>query len=170
MNLQKIVVGVDGSPGSAAALEWTIQQAGANRAEIIAIHVVKPVATSSFGAAVGTPRYEADCFGPELRSNIAQAFFEPLKASGIDHRILSAQGHPAAEIMRIADDEDAGLVVVGNGLNSTMDEIFLGSVAHALTHSARRPLVIVPTHHFDDAVAARGRTQPAAEGKGALVA
>jgi len=43
MNVQKIVVGVDGSEGSDAALAWAIDEAGTSDAEIIAVHVVMPL-------------------------------------------------------------------------------------------------------------------------------
>jgi nucleotide-binding universal stress UspA family protein len=81
--------------------------------------------------------------------------------SGIKYRILTRHGHPATEILRLADDEDADLIVVGNGLNSTMAEIFLGSVAHAVTHHANRPLVIVPSHVPAASIDSLGRKQRA---------
>jgi K+-sensing histidine kinase KdpD len=82
-----------------------------------------------------------------------------LRTSRIAHRIVTVCGHPSTEILRVADHEDAGLVVVGNGLNSTMTEIFLGSVAHELSHHARRPLVIVPAHGHDPTMDVVGSNQ-----------
>jgi hypothetical protein len=54
------------------------------------------------------------------------------------------EGHPATEILGVADAEDAALIVVGNGLHSTVGDLFLGSVAHELTHRSWRPLTVVP--------------------------
>jgi nucleotide-binding universal stress UspA family protein len=160
MNAKKIVVGVDGSPGSGAAIAWAIHEAGTSRAEIIAVHVVKPVVShASAAASAGVRLHEFDHARPGRRSSVAHELFELLKTSGIEHRILTIEGHPATEILRVADDEDAGLVVVGNGLHSAMPEIFLGSVAHELTHRARRPLAIIPIHESDTAVDALGRKQ-----------
>jgi nucleotide-binding universal stress UspA family protein len=82
-----------------------------------------------------------------------------LRTSRIAHRIVTVCGHPSTEILRVADHEDAGLVAVGNGLNSTMREIFLGSVAPELSHHARRPLVIVPARGHDPTVDVVGRNQ-----------
>jgi len=77
---------------------------------------------------------ESDREQLDLLDGFAKEFSGALTTSGINYRILTRHGHPATEILRLADDEEADLIVVGNGLNSTMTEIFLGSVAHALTH------------------------------------
>ena len=47
MRTERIVVGVDGSPGSDAALEWAISEAGSAGAEIVAVHVVEPIIASA---------------------------------------------------------------------------------------------------------------------------
>jgi nucleotide-binding universal stress UspA family protein len=160
MRTERIVVGVDGSPGSDAALEWAISEAGSAGAEIIAVHVVEPIIAS---AAVPTPLALplGDPGSPHGRTLLAEACHDRLITSGVAHRILAVRGHPATEILRLADDEQADLIVVGNGLNSTMTEIFLGSVAHELTHHARRPLVIVPAHYPASDLDAVGRKHPA---------
>ncbi len=162
----KIVVGIDGSTGSDAAVEWAIDEAAAIGAEIIAVHVIRPLLRQTFGApAADTFPHGSDRVPSHQRSRVAEDFVGPLTTSGIAHRILTVQGHPATEILRVADDENAALIVVGNALHSTMAEIFLGSVAHELTHHAKRPLVIVPAHSPATPVDALGRKQSATEGE-----
>ena len=162
MNVRKIVVGVDGSEGSDAAVAWAIHEAGMRNAEIITVHVVMPLTPGAFASSVASnalPRSDheqldsLDVFAKEASGAVA--------TSGIKYRILTRHGHPATEILRLADDEDAALIVVGNGLNSTMAEIFLGSVAHAVTHHANRPLVIVPSHVPAASIDSFGRKQRA---------
>lgn len=159
MSAEKIVVGVDGSPGSDAALEWALRKAGSG-AEIIAVHVMEPIASP---APVITPLAFPlrDPRSSHGRRIAAEACCERLMTSGVAHRILAVRGHPATQILRVADHEQADLIVVGNGLHSTMTEIFLGSVAHELTHHARRPLVIVPARQPVPDVDALGRKYPA---------
>jgi nucleotide-binding universal stress UspA family protein len=162
----KIVVGIDGSTGSDAALAWAIDEAAAIGADIIAVHVIRPVLRPMFGGPVAdTAPHGSDRVPSHPRSRGAEEYAAPLKTSGIAHRILTVQGHPAAEILRVADDEDAALIVVGNALHSTMSEIFLGSVAHELTHHAKRPMVIVPARSPATPVDALGRKQRASEGE-----
>jgi nucleotide-binding universal stress UspA family protein len=160
MRTETVVVGVDGSPGSDAALEWAISHAGSAGAEIVAVHVMEPIAAP---AAVAYQRATPtrDSNSSYERTIVAETCAERLMTSGVAHRILAVRGHPATEILRAADDEHADLIVVGNGLHSTMTEIFLGSVAHELTHHARRPLVIVPASQPIPDVDAVGRKHPA---------
>jgi nucleotide-binding universal stress UspA family protein len=160
MNTRKIVVGVEGSLGSDAALEWAIHQAGPSGAEIVAVHAVQPVVPQALAATVAyTSRNESELWWFEMHVRVEEEFCRLLKTSRIAHRIVTVRGHPATEILRVADQEDASLVVVGNGLHSTMAEIFLGSVAHELSHHAKRPLAIVPTPVPATAVDALGRKQ-----------
>jgi nucleotide-binding universal stress UspA family protein len=143
MRTERIVVGVDGSPGSDAALEWAINEAGSAGAEIIAVYAVEPI---SAPAPITTPLATPLCHPGSSygRTIVIEPCRERLRTCRVAHRVLAVRGHPATEILRVADDEQADLIVVGNGLHSTMAEIFLGSVAHELTHHARRALVIVP--------------------------
>ncbi|HEX4863993.1 MAG TPA: universal stress protein [Acidimicrobiales bacterium] len=160
MNPKKIVVGVDGSPGSGAALAWAIDEAVALGAEVIAVHVVTPIlppASATISGYVPLREFERRRF--DRVSLLPEESLEPLKVSGVKHRMITISGRPATEILRIADEEDAVLVVVGNDLHSTMTEIFLGSVAHELTHHVRRPLAIVPIHSRAVRVDALGAKQ-----------
>jgi nucleotide-binding universal stress UspA family protein len=158
MNAKKIVVGVNGSAASNAALEWAMREAAVSGAEVIAVHVMKPVGGHEPLSVTDVRLREFDYLGDDTRSRVKQELFEPLTASEINHRILIVEGHPAAGILHVADAEDAGLIVVGNGLHSNMEDLFLGSVAHELTHRATRPLAIVPMPH-GDAIDATGRAQ-----------
>jgi universal stress protein A len=152
MNAKKIVVGVNGSAAANAALEWAVREAAPLEAEIIAVHVVRPIGGRAPAASVSDVRLrEFDYLGSDAQARVKRELFEPLTTSAIAHRIVIVEGHPATEILKVADAEDAGLIVVGNGLHSTMEDLFLGSVAHELTHRARRPLAVVPpaTHTAD---------------------
>jgi nucleotide-binding universal stress UspA family protein len=159
MNTQKIVVGVNGSAASDAALEWAIQEAESRGAEIIAVHVLKPVGTPGGTTVMDVRLREFEYLGDDVRSHVKKELFGPLTRTDVEHRIIVVEGHPATGILHVADTEDADLIVVGNGLHSTMEDLFLGSVAHELSHKARRPFALIPSERHDGAVDARGRDQ-----------
>jgi nucleotide-binding universal stress UspA family protein len=50
----------------------------------------------------------------------------------------------AAGLLRVADREEADLVVVGTRGQSTLAGRILGSTSYSLTHNARRPVIVVP--------------------------
>jgi nucleotide-binding universal stress UspA family protein len=159
MNMRKIVVGVNGSAASDAALEWAIKEATPSGAEIIAVHVLKPIGAHD-GPTVREVRLrELHYLGDDMRSHVEKELFGPLTRTDIKHRIMVVEGHPATAILHLADAEDADLIVVGNGLHSTMEDLFLGSVAHELSHKARRPFVLIPYAMHVGAVDAIGRDQ-----------
>ncbi len=159
MNEQKIVVGVNGSAASDAALEWAIQEAAPRGAEIIAVHVLKSVGVYRGPTLQEVRLREFEYLGDDMRSHVKKELFGPLTRTSAKHRIVVVEGRPASGILRVADTEDAGLVVVGNGLHSTMEDLFLGSVAHELSHRARRPFVLIPSALDVGLIDAIGRDQ-----------
>jgi nucleotide-binding universal stress UspA family protein len=60
----------------------------------------------------------------------------------------SEPGHDGAwaAILRVADEVDAEVIVVGTHGDTAVDDGLLGSVATALAHHTRRPLLLVPAH------------------------
>src|SRR5579872_421446 len=156
----KMVVGVNGSAASNAALDWAIHDAAPKGAEIIAVHVLRPMRGAASAASVAEVRLrEFDYLSGDTRSRVKAELFGPLMRSAVKHRIVIVEGHPATQILGVADAEDAALIVVGNGLHSTMEDLFLGSVAHELTHRSRRPLAVVPMTGYPDDVETTGKVQ-----------
>jgi universal stress protein A len=145
MNPKKIVVGVKGSAASTAALAWAVQEALSTGAEIVAVHVLRPTRGNDMSPTVAEVRLrEFGYLSSPIRSRVTSELFGPLAASTVDHRIVVVEGHPATAILSVADAEDADLIVVGNGVHDATGDLFLGTVAHELTHRSRRPLIVVP--------------------------
>jgi len=139
----KVVVGVDGSDHSARAVEWAADYAAGRVAEVIVVHVV-PVPIS---LAMGPYRiYERPTEGEldELRRVAELDWCKPLADAGIAHRIVVATGTPASELLRIADEENADLVVTGRRGLGGFAELLLGSTSHQVAHHLHCPLTIVP--------------------------
>ena len=141
---RRIVVGLDASPASEAALRWAIGYAGAVGAEVVAVHAFEAPVYFSYPYDNMTPVM----LDPELREGVRRRFEEdwcgPLVAAGIRHRAIMADGPPADVLLEVAEREAAELIVAGRrGLN-TLGEIVLGSVSHHLVHGSTRPVVLVP--------------------------
>lgn len=47
-------------------------------------------------------------------------------------------------ILDVADEEDAGVVVVGARGTSALASVLLGSVSYGLVHNSKRPVLVVP--------------------------
>lgn len=148
----RILVGVDGSQGSEAALAWAIRLARQTAAEIVALHAFEIPVYAQPDIAMG-PVYTAPPADPQwwdrLRQAMAHTFEQEwcasLARSGVPYRTVLAEGRPATVIEEVAEREAVDLVVVGRRGLGGLTELILGSVSHAIVHRVRRPVAVV-TH------------------------
>ena len=82
---------------------------------------------------------------PELEGKI-RGQVEALGSEGLDAtlEIRSGSKDVATLIAGAAEDVDAGLIVVATHGHGGLTAALMGSVARALCHTARRPLLVVP--------------------------
>lgn len=139
---ERIVVGVDGSPSSKAALKWAVRQAaltGSSVEAVIAWHY--PPMYGGFGTA---PVSAVDPVGFDeiaakaLNEAVAEAV-DP--ASSVRVSMKVAEGNPAQVLLETA--EGADLLVVGSRGHGGFTGALLGSVSqHCASHSPC-PVVII---------------------------
>jgi nucleotide-binding universal stress UspA family protein len=70
-----------------------------------------------------------------------------LQAAGVsaEGEIREANyGHIAAAILKVAQDHDARIIVLGSSSRTDLPRMPLGSVSTRLLHMATRPVLIVP--------------------------
>jgi nucleotide-binding universal stress UspA family protein len=85
----------------------------------------------------------AEAFPPERLQEMA----ELLDPMGLHWSTQQLVGEAASALMKIADEEDALMFVVGTrhvGFGGAVRKFFGGSVATRLTHRQWRPVVVVP--------------------------
>ena len=82
---------------------------------------------------------------PELEEKIEKRI-EELRSVGLDAtlEVRSGTKDVATLIAEAAEDVDADLIVVATHGNGGLTAALMGSVARALCHTARRPLLVVP--------------------------
>jgi len=138
----RIVVGVDGSSSSKAALAWAVDQArltGASVEAVIAWHypvVVGGIPFAPMGV-VDSPDYAE--FAMKVLSDAIAATVdpdEPVKVS-----LVVRAGNAAQALLEAARGAD--LLVVGSRGHGGFTEALLGSVSQACVHHARCPVVII---------------------------
>ncbi|MFC4059257.1 universal stress protein [Planomonospora corallina] len=135
----RVVVGVDGSPGGAEAVELAFAEASLRGAELHAVHAWSgPVIE-------GAPRLLAPAEVAEGEEQRVLA--ESLAGRRERHPDVKVveevtHGHPV-DVLKEASTE-ADLLVVGSRGRGDLTGLLLGSVSHSLLHHAACPLVIVP--------------------------
>jgi nucleotide-binding universal stress UspA family protein len=144
--VKRIVVGVDGSEGSARALRWAIGLAAEDGAEVIAVYALGPLEDLARGAsgAVSAGLGLVGSWRNELRRQLEEEWCSPLRSAGVPFRIQVARASAASALMAVADREDADLIVVGAHGHGGFEDRVLGGVSYKVSHRAHQPVVIVP--------------------------
>jgi nucleotide-binding universal stress UspA family protein len=130
---RSVVVGVDGSAASLAALRWAVGLAGISGARVSAVHAFTPGY-----AEVSPTQYEF------LQTEATQTLGVWCAESGVGESVDSfvVGGGPGA-LLTIVHPSD--LLVVGTRGDYGVAHLHLGSVAHHLVHHTSVPLAIVPS-------------------------
>jgi nucleotide-binding universal stress UspA family protein len=126
-----IVVGTDGSDTAAVALAEAIAMA---KAFDLSLHVVcayKPLPTKSL------PSEFADAVHPDSRPQaVLDDAASRARQAGVSVEPHSVTGDPADAILDVAEQVDAGLIVVGNKGIGSMRRFMLGNVPSKIVHHA----------------------------------
>ncbi|MGD9793850.1 MAG: universal stress protein [Acidimicrobiia bacterium] len=141
MNMETVIVGYNDSDASRAALRWVIDYAEDRSVELVVVTVVSSFVELEFAAAQMASYSARD----DALTHLNGQWTAPLRERGIAYRTGVGVGRPAAELMRIAREDHASLIVVGMSERGTLSELAFGSTQHSLLHHALRPVVAVPT-------------------------
>jgi nucleotide-binding universal stress UspA family protein len=71
------------------------------------------------------------------------AFSKSEEFAGLEVEDLLAHGEPAAEIVRVAEERGAGLIVVSSHGRTGLGRILFGSTAESVVRHARCPVLVV---------------------------
>lgn len=120
-----IVVGVDGSPGSEAAIEFAVQEARLRGSELVALHAMAEQAMPVGG--------RTDPLGGDRLAALAPADVS------LHRRRVDADPRSAL----VAASAHAAAIVVGSRGRGGMGGVLLGSVSQMLIHQAHCPVFVV---------------------------
>ncbi|MGZ4103622.1 MAG: universal stress protein [Actinomycetota bacterium] len=141
MRERRIVVGVDGSPGSLQALNWAIDLARDLEAEIIAVLALDlPLGLPP--QAIPSPFWDRS-WRDEMEGTFELDWCAPLREAGVKYRTVMQDGAPATVIAETAQREQADMIVAGARGRGSVTELVLGSVSHRLVHHSPCPVVVV---------------------------
>lgn len=137
--LERVVVGVDGSPSSMAGLGWIHETVPAS-VEIVAVRLFEPYdeAYGELGTRIVT----------EMRADARQQFENAVRELsteiGIPHRFATVFdiGRPGVGLLEMAADAD--LLVVGARGRSGLKAAVLGSTTSWILHNLECPTAVMP--------------------------
>ncbi len=142
--MQTIVVGYDETAPSKRALERAANIAQAFDSKIV-VTSVAPLLHSSPRSAASGPVDPTDSLAVHVEELRHAA--EYLESRGVTPELVPAIGEPAAAIVKLAEERDADLVVVGTREPGIIDRLMRHSVSRQVAKHVRRDLLIVHPEH-----------------------
>ena len=135
-----VAVGVDSSSTAAEAVKLAAELARRFEARLVLLSAYKD------GGPAASPTVDEELQWATSTSARQRAMIERteerLKRDGIRCSTLVAEGEPADVLVRLAEDCDADILVVGN---KGMQRRVLGSVPNTVTHKAGCSVLVVKT-------------------------
>jgi nucleotide-binding universal stress UspA family protein len=145
----RMLVGIDASPHSAKVLAAARDLAVKSKASVMVAHIrdiALPLAmAATAGRPGGMPRRELPPLEDEQTAHqLVEDAVKVFAEAGVPAKgqVGSGWGATARELLNLADQFNADLIVVGSH-GSQVTQILLGSVAYRVVHQAQCPVLVV---------------------------
>jgi nucleotide-binding universal stress UspA family protein len=132
----KLLLAFDGSQGSKRAVEFAGRAMGDSGFEIELIHVIRGEQEKY----VALAKESMDLAYDELEKSLIKAGFEP---DHVSSKIITGARSRAGSIIKEAEVENFGTVIVGRRGLSKVQEFFMGRVGHKVIQMAKKQAVWV---------------------------
>ena len=142
MTFKKILCPTDFSEASQLAIRVAADLAARDKGELCLVHVVevKPPRPPDPNFVMEVPEYERTLHADAQRQLDAVASsVEKVKVN-----TMVGHGDPGDEIVRIAQEEAADLIVMPTHGRTGLDHLMFGSVAEKVVRHAHRPVLTLP--------------------------
>lgn len=145
---EKILIATDGSGHSEKAADIAIEIAKVSKGKVTALYVIdigKEYATGDITYNIADEVIEA------MRSSLkkqgedaTRSVEEKAKKAGVTVERKVIEGHPASDILKMAQDSKMDLIVIGSIGVTGLNKFLLGSVAEKVVRNSRVPVMVVP--------------------------
>jgi nucleotide-binding universal stress UspA family protein len=129
------------SPASVQGLEQVADLATRLDAKVIVVYVRHLPATALMAPAASDPQLLQALDDQE--SAVRQQVFRIMGGTGAGWEFAVRVGSPGEEIVSVADQSGADLVVVGSNRHSSLHNVFLGSTAAYLATHSKAPVLVM---------------------------
>ena len=142
MEARVVVVGLDGSDGSVAALAASARLATVTGSRIVAVHVVRghPIVTAAPVSGAGALAVADDEVTDRSHLDCEVA----LAGTDVPWQFEVRHGDPVTEMARAAADHDAICVAIGRSARRRFTRGSRSTVSERLVDRCDRPVLVVP--------------------------
>jgi nucleotide-binding universal stress UspA family protein len=144
MPFRTVLSALDFSEASYKALQSAIELAVHFRANVVLVHVISDTPPTAADAAYvldGREGYEQD---QKQAAEQQLSLIRHAMLPNIQSRSVILQGDAAKEIVRVAAEEEADVIVIATHGTSGWRHLVFGSVAEKVVRHADRPVLVIP--------------------------
>ena len=142
--LERIIVGLDGSPDSLRAAEFAAHLANRLGAEVIGIHAMGLL--DAWGDDSSSGKHLSDS-RERMHAQLDGPWRRPFVDAAVRHRVVLLDGNPVLVLLSASLEFDADLIVVGGKGAGGLAEQLMGSTSTQLSERSAIPVVVVPSPH-----------------------
>ncbi len=144
----RIIACTDFSEVGNRAVEMAFAFAHGGPASVWLVHVVDPppMPNPMYAHYVNPSPWEPgqlEKATAEVGKALGQLIPPGAKKAGVDVQFEAPQGAPAVEILRLADENDAEVIVIGTRGRTGIEKLLLGSVAERVVRKATCAVMVV---------------------------
>jgi len=150
--IKKILFATDLSKNSAYAFFYAVHMAKRDEAKIVILHAIEPlpfmpVTFGDFSHQVVKDRWEETVKKFKERiQDISIKVDTQMGISSVDlvSNILIRLGNPVEEILKVVEEEDCDVIVLGTHGKGFLKRTLLGSVSSSVLIRTRKPVFVIP--------------------------
>jgi nucleotide-binding universal stress UspA family protein len=143
---ERILYPTDFSDVAKKALDCVKQLREAGGKEVIVLHIIDQREVESIAHYGEVPMNLERGLEEKMEENVKQeltAVEAELKESGFDVKVRIERGIPFREILRVEEEEEASVIVIGSHGKSCVAEMFLGSVSEKVVRKSKKPVLVI---------------------------
>ncbi len=154
----KILYATDLGGETRPIFRYAVDMAVHYKAQIIMLHIIEPISDTA-RAVIST--YLDDAVSEEMERNSMKSVLEEMKNrlkkfyseecesdekySTLIKEVMVVAGKPSEEILRVAEEEKADMIVMGKSAKKVRGIGVMGSSARRVSRLAKIPVLVVPT-------------------------
>jgi nucleotide-binding universal stress UspA family protein len=142
----KVLFPTDFSKASQKALKYVKKLREAGAEEVVLLHVLDESEMYSLTQYGG---FRSDIYDKVFESNRQRAMellsgiADELTQTGLTVRKIVTLGVPFQEILRVEEEEDVSMIIIGSHGKSAMEGVMLGSVSTKIVRRSSRPVLVI---------------------------
>ena len=140
---EKILFPTDFSDVATRALEFVKQLKDSGAKEVVVLNVIEE---KYYYLSEEYPTIDLETLDKNLKKEALKklaAVANDLYEKGFKVKVITAKGGPANEIIRIEQEEQVSMIVLGSHGMSNIKEMLLGSVSEAVIRKSKQPVLVV---------------------------